>query len=287
MITNYKILQEFKKGLQRMGFELVDESDVTTDMPSTHERITPAARPSPRLEAGEEVLKEGGKMGGRDLHEMSAHLRQQRALFESKLAAFNSKNISINALEAEQAEQRGKQAEERREATIGVNLLQSPEPSSSAPDTRDKVHESDPYMAAGAVYHTSGVAVSQGLRESSTSTLPPKGRPPIAASRTPSNASLETKLLAAEASLRRALSSDAILLEAFQCVDRKKKKKGFLNKQQFAFAFTITKPQLALPAEDLLTLKSVFDTSNDEKGEAEIDYNASLGMFFFSFPSQE
>ena len=128
-------------------------------MPSTHERITPAARPSPRLEAGEEVLKEGGKMGGRDLHEMSAHLRQQRALFESKLAAFNSKNISINALEAEQAEQRGKQAEERREATIGVNLLQSPEPSSSAPDTRDEVHESDPYMAAGAVHHTSGVAV--------------------------------------------------------------------------------------------------------------------------------
>ena len=64
-------------------------------------------------------------------------------------------------------------------------------------------------------------------------------------------------------------------------MDRKKKKKGFLNKQQFAFAFTITKPQLALPAEDLSTLMSVFDTSNDEKREAEIDYNAFLGMFFF------
>ena len=263
---------EFKKVLRKLGFILVDEPEYAADeIPSQH-TIAKDSVPSGALEnLNEEVLI--AKKG-----DMSAYLRQQRELFEKKLAdlQIHSQHVLDQALQNKKdgGESVSALPSEGKEIAIGANLLQTP-------------GITDPF--AGVAEHLSGVAsmgreVDFPVHVDDPSTLLAKAPSPKVS--VPKKLSQSVDIISAEKALQVALSSfDGAsrapdFLRAFLRVDGTHK--GFVNRKQFAHVIKQME-SLSIKPEELGAFMQFFD-SKDGGDEAQIDYNAFVRMSRYQPP---
>lgn len=263
---------EFKKVLRRLGFHLVDE-------PMLAEDEGPAARTVIKEEAShanenlnEEVLV--AKQG-----DVSAYLKEQRELFERKLAdlQIHSQHVLDEAIRNKKGRVEGKSesSADRKEVAIGANLLQVP-------------GDIDPF--ASTAEHVSGVGniakeAAFLLREAARNTVPSEvPKPKVTASK---KLHRQVDIVSAESALIQALSTfEGVskapdFIRAFIKVDNDRK--GFVNKKQFAHVVKQMEG-VSLKPDELSAFMQFFD-SDDGEGDAKIDYNAFVRMSRYQPPA--